>query len=82
MSSFENLSKQPTFKSSALPYVTLYTDVLQCFFNTVFGYTRPKPVERDEAFSMAVGTLVELLKLVPFLLGDVQLIREGGLAVF
>ena len=32
-------------------------------------------------FSMAVGTIEEWLKLVPFLLGDVQLIRGGG-AVF
>ena len=34
-------------------------------------------------FSMAVGTIGEWLKLVPFLLGDEQLIlRGGGLAVF
>ena len=34
-------------------------------------------------FSMAVGTIGEWLKVVPFLLGDEQLIRGGGgLAVF
>ena len=34
-------------------------------------------------FSMAVGTIWEWLKLVPFLLGDVQLILGGGgLALF
>ena len=40
--------------------------------------TRPKPVEHGYVFSMAVGTIGEWLKLVPFLLGDVQLIRGGG----
>ena len=29
-------------------------------------------------FSMAVGNIGEWLKLVPFLLGDVQLIWRGG----
>ena len=29
-------------------------------------------------FSMAVGSIGELLKLVPFLLGDEQLILKGG----
>ena len=37
--------------------------------------TRPKPVEHGYLFSMAVGTIGEWLKLVPFLLGDVQLIQ-------
>ena len=41
--------------------------------------TRPKPVEHGYVFSMAVGTIGEWLKLVPFfLLGDVQWIRGGG----
>ena len=45
--------------------------------------TRPKPVEHGYVFSMAVGTIWEWLKLVPFLLGDVQLIGGGGgLALF
>ena len=35
-------------------------------------YTRPKPVDHGYVFSMAVGTIWEWLKLVPFLLGDVQ----------
>ena len=33
-------------------------------------------------FSMAVGTIWEWLKLVPFLLRDVQLIRGRGGQVF
>ena len=40
--------------------------------------TRPKPVEYGYVFSMAVGTIGEWLKLVPFLYGDVQLIGGGG----
>ena len=32
--------------------------------------TRPKPVEHGYVFNMAVGTIGEWLKLVPFLLGD------------
>ena len=40
--------------------------------------TRSKPVENGYVFSMAVGAIGEWLKLVPFLLGDVQLIRGGG----
>ena len=41
--------------------------------------TRLKPVEHGYVFSMAVDTIWEWLKLVPFVLGDVQLIRgEGG----
>ena len=38
--------------------------------------TRPKPV--GYVFSMAVGTIGEWLKVVPFLLGDEQLILGGG----
>ena len=43
------------------------------------NYTMPKPVEHVYpcVFIMAVGTIGEWLKLVPFLLGDVQLIGEG-----
>ena len=41
-------------------------------------YTRQKPVEHGYVFIMAVGTIGEWLKLVPFLLGDVQLIGGGG----
>ena len=45
----------------------------------MFNITRPKPVEHGYVFSMTVGTTGEWLKLVPFLLGDEQLIlREGG----
>ena len=33
-------------------------------------------------FTMAVGTIGEWLKLVPFLLGDVQLIGGGGAGSF
>ena len=40
--------------------------------------TRPKPVEHCYMFSMAVRTIRECLKLVPFLLGDEQLILKGG----
>ena len=36
------------------------------------------PVGHGYVFSMAVGTIGEWLKLVPFLWGDEQLIREGG----
>ena len=36
------------------------------------------PVEHSYVFSMAVGTICEWLNLVPFLLGDVQLIGGGG----
>ena len=43
-----------------------------------FNNTRPKPVEHGYVFSMAVGTIGEWLKLVPFLLEDVQLIGGGG----
>ena len=35
-------------------------------------------MEHSYVFSMAVGTIWEWLKLVPFLLGDVQLIGGGG----
>ena len=41
-------------------------------------YTRPKPVEHGYVFSMAVGTIGEWLTLVPFLLGNEQLILKGG----
>ena len=41
----------------------------------LFNLTRPKPVDHGYVFSMAVGTIGEWLKLVPFLLGDVQLIQ-------
>ena len=40
--------------------------------------TRPKPVEHCYVFSMAVRTIRGYLKLVPFLLGDEQLIPGGG----
>ena len=43
-----------------------------------FNNTRPKPVAHGYVFSMAVGTIGEWLKLVPFLLGDVQLIGGGA----
>ena len=43
-----------------------------------FIYTRPKPVEHGYVFSMAVGTIWERLKVVPFLLGDEDLILKGG----
>ena len=36
--------------------------------------TRPKPVGHGYVFSMAVGTM----EVVPFLLGDEQLILKGG----
>ena len=42
-----------------------------------FFTTRPKPVEHDYVFSMAVSTIGEWLKLVPFLLGGEQLILRG-----
>ena len=46
-------------------------------------YTRPKPVEHGYVFSMTVGTIGEWRKLVPFLLGDEQLIRgKGGASSF
>ena len=41
-------------------------------------FTRPKPVGHGYVFSFAVGTIGEWLKLVPFLLGDEQLILKGG----
>ena len=40
--------------------------------------TRPKPVEHGYLFSMAVGTIGDWLKLVPFLLWEEQLILRGG----
>ena len=40
--------------------------------------TRPKPAGHGYVFSMAVGTIVEWLKVVSFLLGDEQLILRGG----
>ena len=43
-----------------------------------FSTTRPKPVEHGYVFSIAVGTIGEWLKLVPFLLGNEQLILKGG----
>ena len=42
-----------------------------------FIQTRLKPVEHGYVFSMAVGTIWEWLKRVPFLLGDVKLIGGG-----
>ena len=54
-----------------------------CYFKvTLVNSTRSKPVGHGYVFSMAVGTIVEWLKLVPFLLGDEQLILKGGGAVF
>ena len=45
--------------------------------------TKAKPVGHGFVFSMAVRTIGEWLKLVPFLLGEEQLIlKGGGLAVF
>ena len=41
-----------------------------------FKDTRPKPV--GYVFSMAVGIIGEWLRLVPFLLGDEQVILRGG----
>ena len=49
--------------------------------NNNIRLTRPKPVEHGYVLSMAVGTIGEWLKLVPFLLEDEQLILGGG-AVF
>ena len=43
-----------------------------------FSDTRPKPVGHGYVFSMAVGTIGELFKLVPFLLGDEGFILRGG----
>ena len=43
-----------------------------------FDYTRPKPVENGYVFSMAGGTIWELLRLVPFFVRVVHLIRRGG----
>ena len=40
--------------------------------------TRPKPAGHGYVFSIAVGTIVEWLKVVSFSLGDVQLILRGG----
>ena len=40
--------------------------------------TRSKPVGHGYVFSMAVGTIGEWLKTVPFLLGDEQLILRGA----
>ena len=40
--------------------------------------TRSKPVGNGYEFSMAVGTIGEWLKLVPFLLRIEQLILRGG----
>ena len=41
--------------------------------------TRPKPVEHDYVFSMAVGTIWEWLKLVPFFVkGRTVDSGEGG----
>ena len=37
-----------------------------------------RPVGHGYVFSMAVGTIGEWLKLVPFLLGDKRLILRGG----
>ena len=45
------------------------------FSQSYYYTTRPKPVDHGYVFSMAVGTIGEWLKLVPFLLGDVQLIQ-------
>ena len=50
-----------------------------CYFKvTLVNSTRSKPVGHGYVFSMAVGTIWEWLKLVPFLLGDEQLILKGG----
>ena len=40
--------------------------------------TKAKPVGHGYVFSMAVGTIGEWLKLVPFLLWEEQLILKGG----
>ena len=50
--------------------------LFHCYFHIV--KTRPKPVGHGDVFSMAVGTIGEWLKLVPFLLGDEQLILRGA----
>ena len=42
------------------------------FFQVFWLTTRPKPVGYDYVFSMAVGTIGKLLKLIPFLLADEQ----------
>ena len=47
----------------------------------VLDITRPKPVGHGYVFSMAVGSIEEWLKVVPFLLEDEQLIR-GDAAFF
>ena len=54
--------------------------IRQKFFTSLSNYvtfdtTRPTPVDHGYVFSMAVGTIGEWLKLVLFLLGDVQLIQ-------
>ena len=49
----------------------------------LFFITRPKPVGHGYVFNLAVGAIREWLKLIPFLLGEEQLILGGGwLAVF
>ena len=44
----------------------------------MFTLARPEPVGHGCVFTMAVDTIGEWLKLVPFLLGDEQLILRGG----
>ena len=39
---------------------------IECRALVPFIYTRPKPVDHGYVFSMAVGTVGEWLKLVPF----------------
>ena len=80
------------YLSLKLDYIYLKLYLTKCFNDLQILYkryvylntTRPKPVEHGYVFSMAVGTIGEWLRLVPFLLGDEQLILRGGdgLAVF
>ena len=46
-----------------------------------WGITRPKPVEHGYVFSMAVGTIGEWLKLVPFFARG-RTVDSGGGADF
>ena len=43
----------------------------------ILQITRPKPVENDYVFSMAVGTIGEWLKLVPFFVRGRTVDSEG-----
>ena len=68
------LSSPPTVVPQNILTVKTLKFIHQTIYYTKIRDTSPKPVGHGYVFSMTVGIIEKWLKLVPFLLGDEQLI--------